>query len=216
MTQEMMGFGDGSSISWTTCKQSAPHSRQITTPTSHYSIFTGRMLFLMPNQHCQSTEGMLCGSCPYQMVQISAVIDGPARRAASCTSCDAQCVKLAKVVGRTSTDRRKYSQLDRQKQKVYHTERPTRISQPKNNTRLTALCPGITRVSRYKKGKTNLDFTEARHSEWQWHQLGHMQVCTVLQTDNHASTSPLSLLHAGCPSCQPINSVKALNANNNK
>jgi len=32
-------------------------------------------------------------------------------------------------------------------------------------------------VSRYQKGKTNLDFTEARDSEWQWHQLGHMQVC---------------------------------------
>ena len=42
------------------------------------------------------------------------------------------------------------------------------------------------------KGKTNLDFTEARDSEWQWHQLGHMQVCTSLQTDNHASTPPLS------------------------
>jgi len=35
-----------------------------------------------------------------------------------------------------------------------------------------------TRVGRYQKGKTNLDFTEARGSEWQWHQLGHMQVCT--------------------------------------
>ena len=39
-------------------------------------------------------------------------------------------------------------------------------------------------VSRYQKGKTNLDFTEARDSEWQCHQLGHMQVCTSLQTDN--------------------------------
>jgi len=47
-------------------------------------------------------------------------------------------------------------------------------------------------VSRYQKGKTNLDFTEARDSEWQWHQLGYMQVCTLLQTDNHASTPPLS------------------------
>ena len=37
-------------------------------------------------------------------------------------------------------------------------------------------------MSRYQKGKTNLDFTEARVSEWQWHQLGHMQVCTSLQT----------------------------------
>ena len=51
---------------------------------------------------------------------------------------------------------------------------------------------GTTRVSRYQKGKTNLDFTEARDSEWQWHQLGYMQVCTSLQTDNHASTPPLS------------------------
>ena len=40
-----------------------------------------------------------------------------------------------------------------------------------------------------QKGKTNLDFTEARDSEWQWNQLGHMQVCTSLQTDNHASMS---------------------------
>jgi len=34
---------------------------------------------------------------------------------------------------------------------------------------------------------TNLDFTEARDSDWQWHQLGRMQVCTLFQTDNHAS-----------------------------
>jgi len=71
---------------------------------------------------------------------------------------------------------------------------------------------GTTQVSRYQKGKTNLDFTEARDSEWQWHQLGHMQVCTSHKTDNHASTSPLSFLQAGCPSCRPSNSVKALKA----
>jgi len=60
--------------------------------------------------------------------------------------------------------------------------------------------------------KTNLDFTEARDSEWQWHQPGHMQVFTSLQTDNHANTPPLSFLQAGCPSCRPTNSVKALKA----
>jgi len=65
-------------------------------------------------------------------------------------------------------------------------------------------------VSRYQKGKTSLDFTGARVSEWQWHQLGHMQVCTSLQTDNHANTPPLVFLQAGCPSCHPTNSVKAL------
>ena len=63
---------------------------------------------------------------------------------------------------------------------------------------------GTTRFSRYQKGKTNLDFTEARDCEWQWHQLGHMQSCTLPQTDNHASTPPLSLLQARCPSCHPV------------
>jgi len=67
-------------------------------------------------------------------------------------------------------------------------------------------------VSRYQKGKTNLDFTEARDSEWQWNLLDHMQVCTSLQADKHASTPPLSFLQVGCPSCHPTNSVKALKA----
>jgi len=47
-------------------------------------------------------------------------------------------------------------------------------------------------VNLYQKGNTNLDFTEARDSEWQWHQLSRMEICTSLQTDNHASTPPLS------------------------
>ena len=69
-------------------------------------------------------------------------------------------------------------------------------------------------VGRYQKGNTNLDFTEATATKWQWHQLGHMQVCTSLQTDNHASTPPISFLQAGCPSCRRTNSVKALKAMN--
>jgi len=61
-----------------------------------------------------------------------------------------------------------------------------------------------TQVSRYQKGKTNLDFTEARDSEWQWHQLGLMQVCTTLETDNHASTPPLKFYRTDAlPAAQP-------------
>jgi len=33
-----------------------------------------------------------------------------------------------------------------------------------------------------------------------------------LAPDNHTSTPLLSFLQAGCPSCRPTNSVKALNA----
>ena len=62
---------------------------------------------------------------------------------------------------------------------------------------------GTTQVSRNQKGKTNLDFTEARDSECQWHQLGHMQVCTSLQTDITTPAPHHSVfLQAGCPSCQ--------------
>jgi len=46
----------GSGISWAICKF-APHSRQITTPAPHHSVFTGRMRFLPPNQQRESTEG---------------------------------------------------------------------------------------------------------------------------------------------------------------
>jgi len=62
---------------------------------------------------------------------------------------------------------------------------------------------GTTRVGRYQKGKTNLDFTEARDSEWQWQPLGHMQVCTSLQADNHASTPPLSFFTGRMPFLPP-------------
>ena len=70
--------------------------------------------------------------------------------------------------------------------------------------RRAAAPSGTSRVSRYQRGKTNLDFTEARDSERQWHQLGHMQVCTSLQTDNHTSTPPLSINRPDVlPAAQP-------------
>jgi len=63
---------------------------------------------------------------------------------------------------------------------------------------------GTTQVSQYQKGRTNLDFTEARDCEWQWHQLGHMQVCTSLQTDsNNASTPPLTFFTGRMPFLPP-------------
>ena len=52
-------------ISCTIWKQYAHRFRQITTPTPHHSIFTGRMLFLTPNQQCQSTEGNNSNSNPF-------------------------------------------------------------------------------------------------------------------------------------------------------
>ena len=91
---------------------------------------------------------------------------------------------------------------------------PDRNDNAHTHTRLMALFPGLPRWAGTRKVKLFNRFTEARDSEWQWHQLGlgHMQVCTSLQTDNHASTPPLSFFTDGCPSCRPTNSVKALKA----
>jgi len=62
---------------------------------------------------------------------------------------------------------------------------------------------GSTRVSQYQKGKTNLDFTGARDSEWQWHQLGDIQVCISLLTDNDTSTSLLKFFTGRMPFLPP-------------
>jgi len=43
-------------------------------------------------------------------------------------------------------------------------------------------------VSRYQKGKTNLDFTEERDSEWQWHQLGHLHLTPDGEPRQHPTT----------------------------
>jgi len=55
---------------------------------------------------------------------------------------------------------------------------------------LTVLFPGL-------PGRS-----EVRDSEWQWHQLGHMQVSTSLQTDNQAIAPPLSFLQPPNQQCQ--------------
>ena len=70
-----------------------------------------------------------------------------------------------------------------------------------------------TRVSRYHKGKTNLDFTEARDSEWQWHQLG---ICKCAPRSRRIAmpVPHQSKFFTGWkrPSCRPTNSVKEVKA----
>jgi len=68
-------------------------------------------------------------------------------------------------------------------------------------------------VSRYQKGKTNLDFTDAIDSEWQWHQLGHMEVCTSLrQITMPASHHSVFYRPGALPGTQPTALIKALKA----
>jgi len=78
--------------------------------------------------------------------------------------------------------------------------------------RLMTICPGLSDWAGTRKVKPIWIYWSKRDSEWQWHLLGYMQICTSPQTVNHANTPPLSFLQAGCPSCCPTNSVKALKA----
>jgi len=48
-------------------------------------------------------------------------------------------------------------------------------------------------ISRHQKSKPFWILMKQEMMGWQWHQLDHIQIiCTLLQRDNHASTSPPS------------------------
>ena len=79
------------------------------------------------------------------------------------------------------------------------------------NTHLTALFPGLPRWAGTRKVKTTWILLKQETAS-EWHQLGNMQVCTLLQTDNHASTPPRSFFTGHMPFLPPNHSVKALNA----
>jgi len=61
------------------------------------------------------------------------------------------------------------------------------------------------RVNQHQKGKPFWILLQQEMMGWQWHQQDHMQIiCTSLQKDNHASTSPLSFYRADAlPAAQP-------------
>ena len=126
-------------------------------PAAHNSIFTGRMLFLMPKQRCQSIEGRLSAKW-----------------------------------------NRKQSLND-----VY-------VWNPVINKLLllhlfNSFFSMTTWVSRHQKGKPFWILLEQETMGLQWHQLDHMEIiCTSCQTDNHASTSPLSFYRTDAlPAAQP-------------
>ena len=73
--------------------------------------------------------------------------------------------------------------------------------------------PALERLN--QEGKTNLDLQEQEivsGSGIRWAICKF--ICTLSQTDNHASIPPLSFFQAGCLSCHPTNNIKALKACN--
>jgi len=63
-------------------------------------------------------------------------------------------------------------------------------------------------VTQYQKGRSNLGFTEATDSEWQWHHMHQGQIYTSLQTDNYASNPLLNFYRLyAFPATKPAVSV---------
>ena len=82
-----------------------------------------------------------------------------------------------------------------------------------NYNRFTTLCPGLARWVGTRR---------INHSEFCWSRHDGVAVASAepyasylhfAPEDNHASTSSVRFLRAGCPSWHPTNSIKALKAN---
>jgi len=69
-------------------------------------------------------------------------------------------------------------------------------------------------ITWYQEGKTNLDLLEQEILSGSAISWATCKSAPLTQIHNHASIPPLSFLQAGCPSCRPTNSVKALKAKN--
>ena len=139
MRKETVGFWDGSGISRTICKQSAPRSRQKTTTPRHL-IFTSRMLFLMPSRQCESTEGLSINTtCWLTQKAKSWIVVIVAVQKQFMFVCIYVCSNSLSV--------------------CWAFEKLHMLNGPFSST---------TQVSRNKKGKTNLDFTEARDNGISW------------------------------------------------
>ena len=105
-----------------------------------------------------------------------------------------------------------YAEFTKQRQRRYsvfiicyrHTDRHLLLLQPFYGPWTLSV---TSRVSRYQKGKTRkikpIWIYCRRDSEWQWHHLGHMQICTLPQTDNHARIPPLSFFTGQMPFLLP-------------
>ena len=91
-------------------------------------------------------------------------------------------------------------------------EQPDVEKRRSTHTRLTALS-GTTRVSRYQKGKTNLvslkqETVSSIGISWATCKSAPRSRQITMPASHHSK----SFLQAGCPSCRPTNSVKALKA----
>ena len=154
----------------------------------HHSVFTGRMLFLTPNQQCQSTVEI--GLCDRQrdknfIEKNKARFVGPSWLLTG----NAVCLFLQPML-----------------EAAYHSGCHDK-QHTHTHTHLTALFLGLPRWAGTRKVKPIWILLKQETVSGSGISWAIRQVCTSLQTDNHANTLPLSFLQTGCTSCRPTNSV---------
>jgi len=88
------------------------------------------------------------------MKSSSEKVDAPIRRIRA-----ADAARASSVQTRSPTPLRRLAELSAVSRRHTHTHTHT----------FNGPFSGTTQLSRYQKGKTTLNFTEARDSEWQWH-----------------------------------------------
>jgi len=62
--------------------------------------------------------------------------------------------------------------------------------------------------------KVKPGFTGARVSEWQWHHMGHMQICTLIQTQPHQHPTTQFFYSPDALSAPPLNQQHQSTENN--
>jgi len=127
-----------SDISWTICKQSAPRSSQITTPTTRHRIFAGRVHSCRPANGVKALNNFL-SSCRWNCRELRCCL-----HLLGCRVCRRECTtthRLVSVISRNCEKVRCMTALHSQLGRLCETH-----TQPFNGP-----LSGTTRVGRYQK-----------------------------------------------------------------
>ena len=104
------------------------------------------------------------------------------------------------IAYRREKERRRWTQADQRRSSVDHSPACWACNQRTHHGHSLSHNACVYYIIRPHHRQANQSgFTGAKDSKWQWHQLGHMQICISPQTDNYASTPTHRFLHAFLP-----------------
>jgi len=212
-----------SGISWAICK-SAPRSKQITTPASHHSVFYRPDA--LPAAQTNSVKALKAEVGPLSPARESRECCKLPQRGLGQTS-SAHMAKSISISGWQRCCQRHtpllvataVEQIDNECTDCYDTQQPKHNTAApcqwmtcNTHTRLTALFPGLPRWAGTRKVKPigillKQDTVSGSGISWAICKSAPSSRQITMPAPHHSVC-----LQAGCPSCRPTNSVKALEA----